>query len=57
MDVDLSGHSRLRTRGVFGSILLTSAGLYFAITEQANGDEWSEVARIPIQVEMTIKPA
>jgi hypothetical protein len=58
-DLDLTDQSRLRTFGEIATLTARGTGLYWFIVElQRSPDSaWTEVARLPLQVEATIVEA
>jgi hypothetical protein len=51
MEVDLTSATRQRTRARMSTVPVTGPGIYCFVVEQARGEEWREVARVPLEVQ------
>lgn len=56
-DVDLSEYERLRTRSRFSGLPVHESGRYWFIVQQQSGGDWTEVARVPLQVSVMFPEA
>lgn len=50
IDIDLTVNIRARTFCRFGGLLVSGPGVYEFVAEIENGSEWTEAARVPLQV-------
>jgi hypothetical protein len=50
MQVDLTSHTRYRTRARMPVVPVTGPGHYWFVVEQERGSGWREVARVPLEV-------